>query len=146
MSNLQNYNPFQDLWGLGDEVSRFLWGAKARKEQEKSSQWLPAVDITEDTESIRIHAELPGLKKEDVKITLRDGVLSIQGERKFSDEKKKENYYRLERSYGVFTRSFSLPTTVDSEKVQASMKDGVLELVVPKKPEAKEKEISINVN
>jgi HSP20 family protein len=92
-----------------------------------------------------IQAELPGLKKEDVKINVREGVLTLSGEKKFSDEKRKDNYYRIERSYGAFARSFTLPNTVDAEKIQASMKDGVLRLMIPKKPEAKEREISIQV-
>ncbi len=146
MSALKLYDAFED-WNLNDEVGRFLWGiGKSREGKETRSNWLPAVDVSENNEAVQIHAELPGLKKEDVKINLRDGVLTIQGERKFEhEEKKKNNYYRVERQYGVFARSFSLPTTVDGEKIQASMTNGVLEILIPKKPEAKEKEIAISV-
>src|SRR5437762_6359018 len=107
---------------------------------------MPAVDVSEDNEGLRIHAELPGLKKEDIKIHIREGVLTLQGERKFAEEKKRDNYYRIERSYGTFARSFTLPTTVDVEKVHATMKDGVLELSVPKKPEAKNHEVQVEVH
>jgi len=149
MSKLQVYTPFKDVWNLSDEIGRFFWGlnnAPRETESETGFNWMPAVDVSEDNEGLRIHAELPGLKKEDIKINVRDGVLTLQGERKFADEKKRDNYYRIERSYGMFARSFTLPTTVDVEKIHATMKDGVLELSVPKKPEAKAREVQVEVH
>jgi HSP20 family protein len=148
MANLQVFRPVRDLFKLSDELDRFMWGFNRRglEEEETGTSWYPAVDVAEDENALKIHAELPGLKKDDVKISVKDGVLTLRGERKFEEEKKKDNYYRIERSYGLFARSFSLPTTVDASKIQASMKDGVLELTIPKKPEAKEREIAVEVH
>jgi HSP20 family protein len=148
MGKLQVYDPFRDVWNLSDEVGRLFWGLSHRDLDEEAGRavsFAPAIDVSEDNEAMTIQAELPGLKKEDVKINVREGVLTLSGEKKFSDEKRKDNYYRIERSYGAFARSFTLPNTVDAEKIQASMKDGVLRLMIPKKPEAKEREISIQV-
>lgn len=145
MSHLQKYKPFTDLWNLEDEVGRLFWGlTKAGEEVETQHSWLPAVDIKENDKAILIHADLPGVKKEDIKVNYQDGILTLQGERKFEEEKKKENYYRFERRYGKFARSFSLPNTVDPERIKANMQDGVLELSIEKKPEAKAREIQIN--
>ncbi|MFO1518681.1 MAG: Hsp20/alpha crystallin family protein [bacterium] len=147
MTTLQVYRPFKDLFRLSSELDRlFNYRGTSAEDEESPSTWSPAVDISEDKEAVKFRAELPGLKKEDVKINVREGVLTLQGERKFEEEKKDENHYRIERSYGVFARSFTLPTSVDESKIQATMKDGVLEIRVPKKPEAKEKEISIEVH
>jgi Molecular chaperone (small heat shock protein) len=149
MANLQVYRPFRDLWSLPDELGRLFWGLN-RFEPEVNSEsplsWTPAVDVAEDEEAMHIRADLPGLKREQVKINVRDGVLTLSGEKKFEEEKKTDNYYRLERSYGSFARSFTLPNTVDVEKIRASMKDGVLELTVPKKPEAKAREIKVDIS
>ncbi|HKX11581.1 MAG TPA: Hsp20/alpha crystallin family protein [bacterium] len=143
----RNRSPFSDIWNLPEEVNRLFWGLSRAtpEEDEAAAEWSPAVDVYEDTEALQLRAELPGLKKEDVKINVRDGVLTLRGERKFENEEKKDNFYRVERSYGSFLRSFSLPNTVDTEKIRATMKDGILELVIPKKPEAKPKEIQVEV-
>ena len=148
MATLQTYDPFRNVWDLSDEVGRLFWGLGQRNQEEgsKSISFVPALDVSEDNEAMTISAELPGLQKEDVKIKVRDGVLTISGEKKFEEEKRKDNYYRIERSYGTFLRSFSLPTTFDQDNIKAEMKDGVLKLIVPKKPEAKEKEIKVQVH
>jgi HSP20 family protein len=153
MARLQIYRPsrgsrpLQDLWSLPEEFERLFWGlSRASEEEGETAEWAPKVDVYEDSEALRIHAELPGVKKDDVKISVRDGMLTLRGERKFENEDKKENYYRLERSYGSFLRSFTLPNTVDADKIHAAMKDGVLELTIPKKPEAKPKEIKVEVH
>lgn len=101
-------------------------------EQLSSPQWLPACDIAETPEAYAIHAELPDVKKEDIKVTVHDGVLTLMGERKMEKEEKNKRYHRVERSYGRFQRSFTLPTAVDEGKVAATYKDGVLNLLVPK--------------
>ncbi len=147
MSNLQTFRPIRDLFKLSDEFDRLTWGLnRASSDAEVHfTQWTPAVDIVEDSEALKIHAELPGLENKDVTISVKEGVLTLRGERKLKEEQKKENYYRLERSYGLFTRAFTLPNTVDPEKIQATMKNGVLEIYLPKRPEAKPKEISIKV-
>ena len=134
------WNPFEDLfWGLKQHECGY-------GDEAKTTAWAPLVDISEDTENVRIHAELPGMTQKDVKLSVKDSVLTIQGERNFSDEQKEKNYYRIERSYGTFARSFTLPKLVDAENINAAMKDGVLEVTVPKKEEAKPKEIEIKVN
>ena len=149
MVNLQLYDSFPEVWNFADEVGQLFWGpvknADSANRQKKSS-FVPAIDVSMDQESMKIHAELPGLKPEDLNIKVLEGVLTISGEKKAETEKKTEGYYRLERSYGSFTRAFTLPPTVDSERIQASMKDGVLELTIPKKPEAKEKQVQIQVH
>ncbi|OGQ18282.1 MAG: heat-shock protein Hsp20 [Deltaproteobacteria bacterium RBG_16_71_12] len=101
-------------------------------EQLASPQWMPACDIAETPEAYSIHAELPDVRKEDVKVTIADGVLTLMGERKMEKEEKNKRYHRVERSYGRFLRSFDLPTAVDENKVTATYRDGVLNLLVPK--------------
>ena len=108
-----------------------------------SSAWMPPVDIAEDADRISVTAELPGFKEEDVRIELQGDVLTISGERKRESEKNDRDYRRVERSYGEFRRSFTLPSSVDREKVKASFSDGLLRLELPKKPEAKPRRIPI---
>lgn len=143
---LQRWVPSNEIWDLQDEMSRFFSGFFGPQEASTSSVWAPLVDIHEDKEAVTITAELPGLKRDDVKINIEEGTLTIRGERKFENETKKKNYFRIERSYGSFYRSFSLPSTVQADKVKANMKDGVLEIYIPKKEEAKPKEIEIQVS
>ncbi len=147
---MQVWRPFGDLWDLQDDINRLFWGLGRRghghEEEGSLAVWTPAVDVCEDNEAVRITAELPGMTQKDVKLAFKDGVLTIRGEREFKDEQKKKDYYRIERSYGAFARSFTLPSTVESDKIHASMKDGVLEILVPKKEEAKPKEIEIKVD
>jgi HSP20 family protein len=106
--------------------------------------WTPPVDIQETDDAYRIHAELPGLTKDDIQITLENNVLRLSGERKFEKDVKQENYHRIERTYGTFTRSFALPTQVSSDKVEAKFDNGVLLIVVPKAEQAKPRHISIS--
>lgn len=147
MTKLQVWDPLADIWGLKGDIDRIFMGYGQRgKERDLSlATWSPAVNVMEDKEAIKFHVELPGMKKEDVKLTIDSGVLTIRGERTFKDEEKKKDYHRIESSYGMFERAFSLPNTVTSDKVAASMKDGILEILVPKKEEAKPKEINIEV-
>lgn len=151
MTRLQVYRhghaPFRDVWNLPEEMNRLFWGLSraTERDEESTTDWSPAVDVYEDAEALKLHAELPGLKKEEVKIQVHEGVLTLRGERKLESEEKKDNYFRVERRYGSFLRSFSLPNTVDAEKIRATMKDGVLELVIPKKAEAKPKEIQVEI-
>jgi HSP20 family protein len=105
--------------------------------------WTPPVDIQETDDSYRIQAELPGMQKEDIQITLENNVLRLSGERKFEKEVKKENFHRIERTYGTFSRSFALPTQVSSDKVEAKFDNGVLTITVPKAEQAKPRHISI---
>ena len=114
-------------------------------EQLSSPQWMPACDVTETPEAYSIHAELPDMRKEDIKVTVQDGVLTLMGERKMEKEEKNKRYHRVERSYGRFQRSFTRPTAVDEGKVNATYRDGVLNLLVPKASggSAQPKEIKI---
>ncbi len=105
--------------------------------------WMPAVDIKETDEALTIFAEIPGLTKDNVSITMENSVLTISGERKFEKDVEKENFHRIERTYGSFSRSFSLPTNVATEKADASFKDGVLTVTLPKTDEAKPRKIAI---
>ena len=108
--------------------------------------WAPPVDIYENGDNLVLKAELPGINPDDVEIRVEDNTLYLKGERKSEKEVKEQNYHRVERSYGTFARSFSLPNSVDADKVAANYKDGVLTLTMPKKEEAKPKTIKINVN
>jgi len=111
--------------------------------QESTRTWAPAVDILETPEAYEVKAELPGIAKDDVHITVENNVLTLKGERKFEKDETKENYHRIERTYGAFARSFTLPTRVDQEKVEAKFDNGVLTISVPKAAEAKPKRIDI---
>lgn len=109
------------------------------------STWSPACDIYENDNDIVVKAELPEVKKEDVHVSFENGVLTIRGERKFSEETKRENFHRLERSYGEFTRSFTLPSFVDADNINADFKDGMLRVSMAKREEAKPKQIEVKV-
>ncbi len=108
-----------------------------------SSAWMPPVDISEDANQITLMAELPGFKEKDVNVELHGDVLTLSGERKHESEKKDRSFTRVERSYGQFCRSFTLPASVDRESVKATFSDGLLKLELPKKPEAKPRQIPI---
>jgi HSP20 family protein len=107
--------------------------------------WSPAVDVVEHEGDYLVKLELPGVSKDDVRITVQDNILTIRGEKKAEMEAKESSYHRVERSYGSFQRSFTLPTTVKSEKVEASYKDGILTIHLPKAEEAKPKQIQVTV-
>lgn len=107
--------------------------------------WSPAVDISETKDAYIVNAELPGIKKDDIKITMNGNVLTLRGDKKSESEKKDGTFNRIERSYGVFERSFSLPVSVESDAIEARYNDGVLTVTLPKKEEAKEKVIDVRV-
>lgn len=111
---------------------------------DREMNWTPRMDVKESEEAYILHADLPGLKQNDVKITLNDHVLTISGERKHEDEKKNEKYHYVERAYGSFQRSFTLPSSINGEKIKAEYKDGVLNITLPKTEESKPKEIAIS--
>ena len=113
-------------------------------EEVSNRNWVPPVDIQETEEGYRLQAELPGLTKEDIDITLENNVLRLSGERKFERDVKKENFHRVERTYGTFSRAFSLPQQVNAEGVQAGFENGVLTILVPKAEQAKPRKISIS--
>lgn len=107
--------------------------------------WRPAVDVSEDKDHFHITAELPGLSKDDLRVNVEDGLLSIEGERNFEEKQEGKDYHRVERRYGKFYRAFRLPKTVDANKINAKFKDGVLHLDIPKAEDAKPRQISISV-
>jgi len=141
------WDPFRDLNILQDRMNRLFEdaGRGIRRSEEPASTtiWSPAVDIYETEGEIVVQAELPGMDRKDISLNLENNVLTIRGDRQFNKETKEDNYHRIERSYGGFSRSFSIPTTVDEDKIRADYKDGVLRIALPKKEQAKPKQIQI---
>jgi HSP20 family protein len=146
---LVRWDPFRELEEVSDRLNRMFARPATRtvngKETMIVADWTPSVDISETEGEYQIKAEIPDVKKEDVKVTLEDGVLTIQGERKQEKEEKGKKYHRIERSYGSFVRTFSLPDVIDEDKVKAEFKDGVLNLHLPKSEKAKPKAIEVKV-
>lgn len=130
---LTRFDPFAELNRFHRGVSRGVEG----------NVWSPAVDIFEDKESIQVRAELPGVKNDDVKIDVENNILTLHGERKLENEDKRDNYHRVERFYGSFTRQFMLPRTVDAEHIDARLESGVLTVRLPKKAEVKPRSITV---
>jgi len=140
------WDPFRDLGLLQDRMNRLFDDAGRgwrSDEPAATTTWSPSVDIFETEGEIVVKAELPGMDRKDIALHLENNVLTLRGERKFEKETKEENYHRIERSYGNFSRSFSIPATVDEEKIRADYKDGVLKIALPKKEQAKPKQIKI---
>lgn len=142
-------DPFQELRNLQDEMNRaFNLGVPRLFNGEEGllrGQWIPNVDIREDEKAIYLEADLPGLKPEDFRLSIENYKLTLSGERKFEHEEKGDNYHRVERSYGSFTRSFTLPTTVSIDEVKADFKDGVLRISMPKREEVRAREIQVAI-
>jgi HSP20 family protein len=151
MNALTRWDPFKEM----DELQKRLTSifglapqrpANGQEETMTVAQWLPLVDIAEDEKEYRIKAELPEVKKEEVKVTVESGVLTISGERRFEKEEKDRKYHRIERSYGSFTRSFSVPDDADDSKVSAEFKDGVLTVHLAKSEKARPKSIEVKLS
>jgi HSP20 family protein len=138
-----------DFFGVQREINRlfddFFRGGMQAEEASGRSYWSPAVDIAERDNEYVVKVELPGVNKDDVKITLESNILTIRGEKKQEKEEKGENSHRLERSYGSFQRSFTLPTIVKNDKIDAVYRDGILTVTLPKAEEAKPKQIEVKV-
>jgi HSP20 family protein len=142
------WNPSRELAELSDRLNRvFARMPRGSNENEAMTvaDWIPPVDISETAAEYVIQAEIPEVKKEDVKVTLEHGVLTVQGMRRQEVEENGKKYHRVERSYGSFVRSFSLPDLVDDTKVQADFKEGILTLHLPKSEKAKPKAIEVKV-
>jgi HSP20 family protein len=140
------WDPFRDLVTIREKMNRLFEDAVTARGEEKdmiSSSWAPAIDIYETENELVLSAEVPGIDEKDIEIRIEDGTLSLRGERKFEKETRQENYHRIERAYGAFSRSFSLPAYVDQEKIQAEHADGVLKIHMPKKSESKPKTVKI---
>jgi HSP20 family protein len=160
MSALERWNPFRasGLWDPVRELEEMqnrlssLLGRRLPLHRESGeeeftvTEWSPPVDIAEDDKEYTVKAELPGLNRENIKVTVEGGVLSIAGERKVEKEEKNKKYHRIERSYGSFTRSFTLPEDASGEKVNAEFKDGVLKVHLPKEEKAKSKSVEVKID
>ncbi len=137
-------NPRNDFRVLQARVFEPFFGRFNFLEDElKSGTWAPPVDVAEEKEKIIVRVEVPGMNEQDLKVSFEDGVLTVSGERQF-ERKEDRNYHRIERTYGTFSRTFSLPRTVDQDAIAASYRDGILEITIPKREEAKPKQIQIN--
>jgi HSP20 family protein len=144
---LETWSPFRDLMNIQREIGRVFDSLFSDVDGGRMTmEWSPRVDVLENNDSYILRAELPGVNKNDVKITLRDNILTIKGEKKQEKEEKDVNFHRTERMYGSFERSFTLPSGVKNDKIDATYKDGVLTITLPKVEEAKPKEIEVKVS
>ena len=149
MNTVTRWEPIKNLEELQNRLSSLFGSAPVRRTDSKEditlAEWAPLADITEDDKEYLIKLELPEVKTEDVKVTVENGVLTISGERKFEKEEKKRKYHRVERAFGTFVRSFTLPDDADAGHVKAEFKEGVLTVHVPKSEHAKPKHIEVKV-
>jgi HSP20 family protein len=148
---ITRYDPFRELFQLQDQLYRtFDSAVRNRPSQQEETgltgAWSPLVDVFEDTDGITLKVELPEIDAKDVEIQVENNQLTITGERKLENVENREGWHRIERSYGAFHRSFTLPQTVDAEHISAETKDGVLMLRLPKKPETKPRQIKVQVD
>lgn len=152
---IRKWNPFNEMMLLSENLNKMFNrffdeglltpGRTIFSDELTEGTWSPDVDIYENKDSIIVKADLPGVEKENVKVEVKDNILSIRGERKEEKELKEHNVYRLERRYGEFIRNFRLPLKVDATKIKAKYKDGILEITLPKPEEEKGKEIKVEV-
>ncbi len=145
MTEVMVWRPLQELKREMDRIWQEFFGKTYVPEKWEGVEWAPAVDVSETDDAVIVKVDVPGVKPEDMEISLSDNVLVIKGEKKREEEEKKENFYRMERYYGSFMRAIQLPCEVQEDKVEARYKDGVLKIVLPKKPEEVKKVIKINV-
>ena len=146
--NIVRWDPFGELEGMQARLNRMFSDRPFRRtdgDELSFAEWAPAVDIQETDNEYVVKADLPEVKKEDVKVEFEDGVLTVEGERKQEKEEKGKKFHKVERAYGKFVRRFALPTEVDATKVSAEFKEGVLNVHLPKSPNGKPKAISVKV-
>jgi len=147
--NLVKWDPFRELEDVSSRLNRVFGRSLARsdtgQEMLAMADWTPSADISETNKSYLIKAEIPGINKEDVKVTLQDGMLTIQGERKMEKEEKDKKFHRIERSYGSFMRSFRVPDDADASAVKAEFKDGMLNVTLNKSAKTRTKAINVSV-
>src|SRR6266498_3707850 len=144
--SIVRYDPFRDLRSLQEEVNRLFTGNMARSFDEEGvarGSWSPSVDIYENKDHIVLEAELPGMKREDFDLSVENNVITLRGERHFEKKDETDNYHRVERAYGTFLRSFTLPNTVSAEGAVADYRNGVLRVTLPKRAETKARRIEI---
>lgn len=145
--NMIKYDPFRELRSLQDEMTRLFAGMTPRtlnREELASGSWIPSVDIYEDKDRLVLEADLPGMKREDFEISVENNVITLRGERKFEKKVEGDNYHRVERSYGSFSRSFTLPQTVTAEGAAAEFENGTLRVTLPKREETKARKIEVS--
>ena len=141
------WDPFRNISGLQEQVNRlFESNLRGRTDESALTTWAPYVDIYETENELVLKADLPEVAEKDIDIHVENNLLTIRGERKFEQKVKEENYLRVERAYGAFSRSFSLPNTVDTEAIKAEYKNGVLTVVTPKRAESKPKQVKITTS
>lgn len=147
MSLMTRWDPFRNMTTLQEQVNRLFENRfqTGREDNSALTAWAPAVDIYETENELVLKADIPDVNEKDIDIQVENNTLTIRGERKFEEKAKEDNYLRVERTYGSFSRSFSLPNTVDTEAVKAEYKDGVLTVELPKRPESKPKQVKVNV-
>src|SRR5216110_1651430 len=147
--SIVRYDPFRDLRNLHEEVNRLFTGNIGRTYDDDGiarGAWSPSVDIFENKDQIVLEAELPGMNREDFDLTIENNVITLRGERRFEKKDDADNYHRVERAYGSFTRSFTLPQTVSGEGATAEYRNGVLRVTLPKREETKARRIEIKTN
>ena len=145
---ITRWRPLRDLLSIQDEMNRLFddfFGRPFTRREWTEEAWSPCVDVSGTKDNVIINAEIPGVSKEDVKVSVQDNILTLSGEKKQEKEEKNANYHQIERSCGSFRRSFTLPTPVQPDKVKATYKDGILRITLPKTEEVKPKEIPISV-
>jgi HSP20 family protein len=148
MTILTRWDPFREFTTLQDRMNRLFrdsFGPEGREESLTTTKFAPPVDVYEDEHNVTLKIEVPGIDEKDIDVRIENNTLTVHGERKFEKEEKEENYRRVERQYGSFTRSFTLPNTVDADKASANYEKGVLKITLAKKAEAKPKQIKVNV-
>jgi HSP20 family protein len=144
--SIVRYDPFRDLRTLQEEVNRLFTGSMPRGFDDEGiarGAWSPSVDIYENKDQIVLEAELPGMKREDFDLSIENNVITLRGQRQFEKKDESDNYHRVERAYGSFTRSFTLPNTVTAEGANAEYKNGVLRVTLPKREETKARRIEV---
>lgn len=144
MTRVTRFNPFE-LRRVDASLFEPFFRFPYVQEEARSSAWNPPVDVLEENGKILVKVEVPGIDEKDLRVTFEDGLLTVSGERQF-ERKDDRNYHRIERTYGSFTRTFTLPRSADSAQIKADYKNGVLEIEIPKKEESLRKQIEINVN
>jgi HSP20 family protein len=148
MTVLTRWDPVHEFTSLQDRMNRLFrgsYGAEGQEESLSTSSFAPPVDVYEDEHNVTLKIEVPGVDEKDIDVRIENNTLTVHGERSFEKEEKEENFRRVERQYGSFTRSFTLPNTVDAEQIKANYEKGILKVSLPKKAEAKPKQIKVSI-
>jgi HSP20 family protein len=146
MNSITHWGPFQNLSTLQEQVNRLFESKfQGRGDDSALTTWAPAVDIYETENELVMRADLPGINEKDLDVRVENNMLTVRGERKFEQQVKEDNYLRIERTYGSFSRSFGLPNSVNTEAIKADYKNGVLTVELPKRAESKPKQVKVNV-